>query len=64
MHAQEWHLYNLCPETLEKLFLGKGNPTRNIPNESTYFLNHQAFHCGDTLRFQEQLSLFQKKMVF
>lgn len=43
MHAQECHLYNLCPETLEKLFLGKGNTTRNIPNESTYFLNQQAF---------------------
>lgn len=64
MHAQECHLYNLCPETLEKLFLGKANTTRNIPNESTYFLNQHSFHSGDTLRIQEKPSLFLKKMVF
>lgn len=47
----------MCPETLEKLSLGKGNPTRKNPNESTYFLNQQAFHSGDTQNSRETISI-------
>lgn len=56
------HLYNLCPIPTGRLFIDKGNTMRNIPNESTYFINQQAFNSGDTLRIQEKI--FYKMTLF
>lgn len=49
VQEQECHFYNPWPKTVGKLFLDKGNTVRNIPDESIYFINQQAFRSGDTL---------------
>lgn len=33
------HLYNLCPQTEEKLLSDTGDTMKNIPDQNTYFVN-------------------------
>lgn len=50
------HLYNLCPKIVEKLFSDKRNTIKNVLDERTYIINHEASYSGDMLRIQEKVS--------